>query len=203
MNVISKILKGDKVIWIVALILGVISLIVVYSATSALAVSKYDGNTGRVVMKHLGMLLFGFLMMVLGSRINYKRYAKIAGFSSARDTTGDRNNSWRLSEEALTKAISNVLEEGAVKASDVKCIYGFGNGVSELDNFEMDVYKKIFGDNIEVKLVKKDFGEARAASSSLQFAMLAKDIFEGKCENGIAVSYGTSSLYSAVLLTKA
>ena len=78
MNVISKILKGDKVIWIVALILGVISLIVVYSATSALAVSKYDGNTGRVVMKHLGMLLFGFLMMILGSRINYKRYAKIA-----------------------------------------------------------------------------------------------------------------------------
>ncbi len=132
-----------------------------------------------------------------------KRYAKIAGFSSARDTTGDRNNNWRLSEEALTKAISNVLKEGSVEASDVKCIYGFGNGVSELDNFEMDVYKKIFGDNIEVKLVKKDFGEARAASSSLQFAMLAKDIFEGKCENGIAVSYGTSALYSAVLLTKA
>ena len=78
MNVINKIMKGDKVIWIVALILSIISLIVVYSATSALAVSKYDGNTGRVVMKHLGMLLFGFLMMVLGSRINYKRYAKIA-----------------------------------------------------------------------------------------------------------------------------
>ena len=78
MNVINKRLKGDKVIWIVALILGVISLIVVYSATSALAVSKYEGNTGRVVMKHLGMLLFGFLMMILGSRINYKRYAKIA-----------------------------------------------------------------------------------------------------------------------------
>ncbi len=78
MNVISKIMKGDKVIWIVALILGVISLIVVYSATSALAVSKYEGNTGRVVMKHLGMLLFGFLMMIAGSRINYKRYAKLA-----------------------------------------------------------------------------------------------------------------------------
>ena len=29
-------------------------------------------------MKHLGMLLFGFLMMIAGSRINYKRYAKIA-----------------------------------------------------------------------------------------------------------------------------
>ena len=29
-------------------------------------------------MKHLGMLIFGFAMMILASRINYKRYAKIA-----------------------------------------------------------------------------------------------------------------------------
>ena len=78
MNVINKTMRGDKVIWIVALILGVISLIVVYSATSALAVSKYEGDTGRVLMKHLGMLLFGFAMMIIGSRINYKSYAKIA-----------------------------------------------------------------------------------------------------------------------------
>ena len=78
MNVISKILKGDKVIWIVTLILGIISLIVVYSATSVLAVSKYEGNTGRLMMKHFGMLLFGFLMMIGASRVNYKRYAKLA-----------------------------------------------------------------------------------------------------------------------------
>ncbi len=78
MNVINKIMKGDKVIWIVALILSIISLIVVYSATSVLAVSKYEGNTGRLMMKHLGMLIFGILMMIGASRINYKRYAKIA-----------------------------------------------------------------------------------------------------------------------------
>jgi cell division protein FtsW len=71
-------LRGDKVIWIVSLILGIISLIVVYSATSALAVSKYEGDTGKVLMKHLAMLIFGFAMMILASRINYKRYAKIA-----------------------------------------------------------------------------------------------------------------------------
>ncbi len=71
-------MKGDKVIWIVALILSIISLIVVYSATSVLAVSKYEGNTGRLMMKHLGMLIFGILMMIGASRINYKRYAKIA-----------------------------------------------------------------------------------------------------------------------------
>ena len=78
MNVINKIMKGDKVIWIVALILSIISLIVVYSATSVLAVSKYDGNSGRLMMKHLGMLVFGILMMIGASRINYKRYAKLA-----------------------------------------------------------------------------------------------------------------------------
>lgn len=78
MNVVNKIMKGDKVIWIVALILSIISLIVVYSATSVLAVSKYEGNTGRLMMKHLGMLVFGILMMIGASRINYKRYAKLA-----------------------------------------------------------------------------------------------------------------------------
>jgi cell division protein FtsW (lipid II flippase) len=35
MNIVNRILKGDKVIWIVTLLLGIISLIVVYSATSA------------------------------------------------------------------------------------------------------------------------------------------------------------------------
>lgn len=132
-----------------------------------------------------------------------KRYAKIAGFSSARDTSGDRLNNSRLSETALTKVIENVLEEAGLKAEDISCIYGFGNGSTKLDDFEMEVYKKIFGDGIEVKLIKKEFGEARAASASLQFAKLAQDIHDGKFENGIAVSCGTSALYSALLLTKA
>ena len=78
MNTFSKILKGDKVIWFLAFLLGIISLVVVYSATSVLVVSKYDGNTGRMMMKHLGMLLFGFVMMLGASRLNYKSYAKIA-----------------------------------------------------------------------------------------------------------------------------
>ena len=78
MNIVNKILKGDKVIWIVTLLLGIISLIVVYSATSALAVSKYSGSNTTVLMKHLGMLVFGFIMMFGASKINYKHYAKAA-----------------------------------------------------------------------------------------------------------------------------
>ena len=132
-----------------------------------------------------------------------KRYAKIAGFSSARDTSGDRSDNQRMSESALSEALLNVLKEAGMKPEDISCIYGFGNGIEEIDVFEKEVYKKIFGGDIEVKLVKQDFGEARAASASLQFAMLARDIDEGRATNGIAVSYGTSALYSAVLLTKA
>lgn len=74
MSALNKIIRGDKVIWIVALLLAIISVIVVYSATSA----RYYGETGKVLMKHAAMLLFGFVMMFGASKINYKRYAKVA-----------------------------------------------------------------------------------------------------------------------------
>ena len=78
MNVINKIMRGDKVIWFVALLLGIISLIVVYSASSALAVNNYGGNTGRVLLKHGTTLLIGFGMIFVFYLIDYKHYAKAA-----------------------------------------------------------------------------------------------------------------------------
>lgn len=78
MNVINKIMRGDKVIWIVALLLGIVSLIVVYSASSALAVNKYDGNTGKLLMKHASTLFIGFVMMFGFYCINYRHYAKVS-----------------------------------------------------------------------------------------------------------------------------
>lgn len=72
----GKILKGDSVIWIVAMLLGIISLIVVYSATSALVFNNYGGNTGKLLMKHSGTLLIGFVMMFVAYKIDYRHYAK-------------------------------------------------------------------------------------------------------------------------------
>ena len=80
MNGINKILRGDKVIWVVALLFGIISLIVVYSASSALVVRNYGGNTGRLLMKHSGTLLIGYAMMFLAFKIDYRRFAKFAWF---------------------------------------------------------------------------------------------------------------------------
>ncbi|MBQ8959062.1 MAG: FtsW/RodA/SpoVE family cell cycle protein [Bacteroidales bacterium] len=78
MNFVNKILKGDKVIWIVSLLLGLVSLIVVYSATSAYATNNFHGDTTKVLLRHLAMLMFGFIMMYAASKINYKHFAKAA-----------------------------------------------------------------------------------------------------------------------------
>ena len=78
MNIINKILKGDKVIWIVALLLGLVSLVVVYSATSALVVNNYGGDTGKLLLKHGGTLLLGYGAMLAAFVINYKHYSKVS-----------------------------------------------------------------------------------------------------------------------------
>ena len=80
MSFINKILRGDKVIWVVALLLGIISLIVVYSATSALVVNKYGGNTGRLLIKHLSTLLIGYAMMYVAYKIDYRNFARFSWF---------------------------------------------------------------------------------------------------------------------------
>lgn len=77
MNVINKILRGDKIIWVVALLLGLISLVVVYSATSALVDNNYGGSSGRLLLKHGGTLLLGFVMMFIAYRTDYRKFAKI------------------------------------------------------------------------------------------------------------------------------
>ena len=76
MSWINKILKGDRVIWAVALLLGVISLLAVYSATSSEAHVKAGTYNEMVLLKHAATLFAGYLMMFLASRIDYRNYAR-------------------------------------------------------------------------------------------------------------------------------
>ena len=76
MGWINRILKGDRVIWVVMFILGVISLLAVYSATSSEAHVKVGAYNEKVLIKHAATLLGGFLMMFVASRINYRRYSR-------------------------------------------------------------------------------------------------------------------------------
>ena len=76
MNRINRILKGDRVIWVVALLLGVISLLAVYSATSSEAHVKVGAYNEMVLMKHAATLLGGFIMMFIASRIDYRHFSR-------------------------------------------------------------------------------------------------------------------------------
>ena len=73
---INRILKGDRVIWVVMFILGVISLLAVYSATSSEAHVKVGAYNEKVLIKHAATLLGGFIMMFVASKINYRRYSR-------------------------------------------------------------------------------------------------------------------------------
>ena len=49
-------IKGDKWIWIIALLLSTISILVVYSATGSLAYQKMGGNTEYYLFKHFFLI---------------------------------------------------------------------------------------------------------------------------------------------------
>lgn len=69
-------MKGDRVIWVVMLILGIISLLAVYSATSSEAHVRIGAYNEKVLLKHAATLLAGFVMMFVASRINYRHYSR-------------------------------------------------------------------------------------------------------------------------------
>ena len=73
-------LKGDKIIWLVALLLGLISLLAVYSSTSALAFRYQGGNTEYYFLKHFFLLLLSFLVMFIVHQFDYKFFSKISFF---------------------------------------------------------------------------------------------------------------------------
>ncbi|MBN1338647.1 MAG: FtsW/RodA/SpoVE family cell cycle protein [Bacteroidales bacterium] len=70
-------LKGDKVIWMVVILLSVFSLLAVYSSTGTLAYKYQHGNTEYYMMKHLIILLLGFFLMYLAHRVKYTYYSRI------------------------------------------------------------------------------------------------------------------------------
>ena len=57
MNTLINKLRGDRVIWMTALFLGLISLLAVYSSISSLAFKREGGSTLHFLFKHGLMLL--------------------------------------------------------------------------------------------------------------------------------------------------
>src|SRR5947209_3964014 len=70
--------RGDKVIWALVLLLVLVSLLVVYSATGSLAYKMYKGNTEVYLFKQIAFIAIGFCIIYFAHRVNYTIYSRIA-----------------------------------------------------------------------------------------------------------------------------
>ncbi len=70
--------QGDKVIWALVIILSLVSLLVVYSATNSLAYKLYKGNTFIYLFKQIIFITLGILVVYFAHRVNYTIYSRVA-----------------------------------------------------------------------------------------------------------------------------
>jgi cell division protein FtsW len=74
-------LKGDPVIWGIAFLLAIISMLLVYSAASSLAYRKMQGNTEYYLLKHASLILLSLGVMWLVHQMDYRYFPGIARIS--------------------------------------------------------------------------------------------------------------------------
>jgi len=71
-------IKGDKVIWVVVLLLSAISLVCVYSSVTALATRYKGGNAMYYLIKHAIIIGFGLLLMYMVHKVKYTYFSRIS-----------------------------------------------------------------------------------------------------------------------------
>lgn len=71
-------LRGDWQIWFIIAVLSLFSILVVYSASSALAYKRAGGNTESYLLSHTIHLLLGLAVIWCMHRINYTNFAGIS-----------------------------------------------------------------------------------------------------------------------------
>ena len=71
---IDKHTGGDKVIWALVVLLTLVSLLAVYSATGSLAYKNYKGNTEIYLFKQVLFILIGFAIVYFFA-VKKSRYA--------------------------------------------------------------------------------------------------------------------------------
>lgn len=70
--------KGDKYIWGIVILLAIISVLVVYSATGSLAYKMNRGNSEVYLFKQLAFMMVGMMVIYFLHRINYTIFSRVA-----------------------------------------------------------------------------------------------------------------------------
>jgi cell division protein FtsW len=71
-------IKGDKSLWVIAVILALFSMMPVYSASSNIAFLYGSGNTFSMLAKHAVHLSLGLILMYAAHNMNYKHFGAIS-----------------------------------------------------------------------------------------------------------------------------
>jgi len=71
-------LKGDPVIWAIVIILSILSVWAVYSATGTLAYKKMGGNTEHYLLRHGFLIILSLMAMWAAHQVDYRYYARIS-----------------------------------------------------------------------------------------------------------------------------
>ena len=70
--------KGDRVIWLIVVLLSIVSLLAVYSSTGSLAYRYQGGNTAYYFIKQFAFLGAGLAVIFLVHLVSYKVYSPLA-----------------------------------------------------------------------------------------------------------------------------
>jgi cell division protein FtsW len=80
LNIIKMLrnIKGDKVIWIVVILLSIISIVCVYTSVTALATRYKNGNALYYLVKHALIIGLGFLLMYVIHKVKYTYFSRMS-----------------------------------------------------------------------------------------------------------------------------
>jgi cell division protein FtsW len=70
--------RGDKYIWGLVVVLSLVSILVVYSATGSLAYKSLGGNTTKLLIRQIEFTVIGLVAIFALHRINYTMFSRIA-----------------------------------------------------------------------------------------------------------------------------
>ena len=99
---------------------------------------------------------------------NAKKYAEVVGYAMTHE--GVEYGEVKGSDAGLKNAIDEALKAAGITADKIDAVFGFGNGLKDVDDIEKNVYAKVFDKEIPVINVKDYAGEARAAAATLALA---------------------------------
>jgi len=75
-----NILAGDKALWVIFILMSIISLVAVYSTIGYSAITEFHTTPRTMFVKHLGVVVLGFALIIGLSRVNYRYFSKMSLF---------------------------------------------------------------------------------------------------------------------------